>query len=110
MCAFAFGAWSGVRMTLIPSPWKAALKARPNFASRSVDQESRLSATIIKIHEQIACLLDHPGAVGVARRSDVLDPAIADADERQHVKSPQHGGVDGEEVTGERDRGVLAQE
>ena len=35
MCAFAFGAWSGVRMTLIPSLWKAASKARPNFASRS---------------------------------------------------------------------------
>src|SRR6266567_5318648 len=35
MCAFAFGAWTGVRITLILSPWKTASKARLNFASRS---------------------------------------------------------------------------
>src|SRR6266508_652887 len=35
MCAFAFGARTGVRMTFIPSPWKMASTARLNFVSRS---------------------------------------------------------------------------
>jgi hypothetical protein len=35
MCAFAFGAWTGVRISLIPPRWKTASKARLNFASRS---------------------------------------------------------------------------
>src|SRR5207244_4096155 len=34
-CAFAFGARTGVRITLIPSPWKVASKVRLKFASRS---------------------------------------------------------------------------
>ena len=75
-----------------------------------VDQEARPATTIIKIHQQVACLLRHPATVGVACSSDVLDSAAADADEHEHVHTAQQDGVHGEEVTGKRRRGVLAQE
>jgi hypothetical protein len=59
-----------------------------------VDQEPRPPATIIEIHLHVPCLLHHPGAVGVARTSEVLDPTCADADEDEHVQAPQQDGVD----------------
>jgi hypothetical protein len=40
----------------------------------------------------------------------ILDAAAADREEDGHVQAAQQNGVDGEEVAGERRRGVLAQE
>src|SRR6266511_2156080 len=75
-----------------------------------VDQKPWPLAAIVEVHQQVARLLHHPGAVGVARAGHVLDPAAAGADEDEHVQPAQQDGVNGEEVAGERRRGVLAQE
>src|SRR6266566_5719969 len=50
-----------------------------------VDQQPkpRLLAAILEVHQQVARLLQHPGAVRVARTRDVLDPATADANEHE---------------------------
>ena len=45
MCAFAFGARTGVRITLIPSPLKIASKARLNFGGPLEEGGCRGQAT-----------------------------------------------------------------
>jgi hypothetical protein len=110
MCAFAFGALSGARMTLIPSLQKTASKARLNFASRSWIRNRGRWSRFVDVDQQVARLLHHPGAVGVVGAGHVFDPAAADADEDEHVEPAQQDGVNGEEVAGECRRGVLAQE
>jgi hypothetical protein len=72
-----------------------------------MDQEP---GPVVDVHQQVARLLQHPGAVGVARAGHVLNPAAADADEDQYIQPPQQYGVDGQEVAGECRRSVLAQE
>jgi hypothetical protein len=72
-------------MTLIPSLWKMASKARLNFVSRSwIRNRERwpLSSMFIS---RFARLLHDPGAVGVTRAGDVFDSAAADSDEDEHV-------------------------
>ena len=59
-----------------------------------MDQQSRLVAALVEVHQQVARLLHHPPAVGVTRASHVLDPAAADGDEDEHVQPPQQDGVD----------------
>jgi hypothetical protein len=110
MCAFAFGALSGARMTLIPSLQKTASKARLNFASRSWIRNRGRWSRFVDVDQQVARLLHHPGAVGVVGAGHVFDPAAADADEDEHVEPAQQDGVNGEEIAGECRRGVLAQE
>src|SRR6266496_1699263 len=56
MCAFAFGAWTGVRITLIPSPWKTASKAQLNFESRSwINNRGRWPRSSRSINRLRAC-------------------------------------------------------
>src|SRR6266516_638524 len=56
MCAFAFGAWIGVRITLIPLPWKRASKARLNFAARSwISNRGRWPRSSRSINRLRAC-------------------------------------------------------
>ncbi len=75
-----------------------------------VNQQPPLAAIIVEVHQQVARLLQHPGAVRVARTRNVLDPAAADANEHEHIQSPQQNGVDGEKVAGERRRRVCSEE
>jgi hypothetical protein len=67
MCAFAFGAFSGVRMTRIPSLWKTASKARLNFASRSwisnLGRWPRSSRSISRL--RACCIIQAPSGLGV---------------------------------------------
>src|SRR5436853_21553 len=69
-----------------------------------VDQQPRPLAAIVEVNQQVARLLEHPGAVRVARARDVLDPAAADANEHEHIQPAQQSSVDGEKVAGERRR------
>ncbi len=75
-----------------------------------MDQELCWPAAILKVHDQIARLLGHPGSVGVPRHCYVLDLAAAEADEHEHIQPPQQDRVDREEVAGEHARGVGAKE
>src|SRR6266542_4158554 len=59
-----------------------------------MDQEPGPVAATVDVHQQVARLLQHPGAVGVARAGYVLDPAAADADEHEYVQPPQRDRVD----------------
>jgi hypothetical protein len=49
-------------------------------------------------------------ALPVCCAGDELDPAALQRDEEEHVDPFQPGGLDGEELTGERRRRLLAQE
>src|SRR4029453_6757327 len=55
-------------------------------------------------------LLRGPGACRVRRAGDELDPAALEGDEEEDVDSLQPGGFDGEEITGQRRRRMLAKE
>jgi hypothetical protein len=57
--AFAFGAWTGVRMISMLSLRKIASKAPLNFVA-VVDQEARPLAAVVEVHQQVARLLGHP--------------------------------------------------
>jgi hypothetical protein len=46
-----------------------------------VGQEPRPLAAIVEVDQQVARVLQHSGAVGIARASHVLDPAATDADQ-----------------------------
>src|SRR5215218_8169634 len=93
-----------------PLALKDGVEGAAELSVTVVDQEPRPLAAIVEVDQQVAHLLHHPGAVGVARAGHVLDPAAADTDEDEYVQAPQQDGVNGEEVAGERHRGVLAQE
>jgi hypothetical protein len=110
MCAFAFGARTGVRITRVPSPRKSASNAWANLVSRSWIRKRGCSIAVVEIDAEVPRLLEHPGTVGIARARDVLDPAAPDANEYEDVQPPQQNGVDGEEVACEHRRGLLTDE
>src|SRR6266511_627662 len=63
---------------------------------------------IAEFHYQVARLLRRPAAIGVRRTSDVLDPSSRQRNEEQHIDPVQEGGLNGEEVAGQRGRRLLA--
>jgi hypothetical protein len=65
---------------------------------------------IAELHHQVARLLPCPAAVGVRGTGDVLDPSRRQRNEEQHVDPLQEGGLNGEEVAGQRGCRLLAQE
>src|SRR5215211_511736 len=73
-----------------------------------VDQEAERLIAIIERHPQVACLLGDPGARRVGRAGDELDAAALERDEEERVDPCEPGGLDGEEITGERRRRLLA--
>jgi hypothetical protein len=79
MCAFAFGARTGVRITLIASLRKTASKPWLNLESRSWISSCGPLAAILETHQQVARLLHLPNAIRIARAGHVLDPAAANA-------------------------------
>jgi hypothetical protein len=110
MWAFAFGTRTGVRMTLTPSLARSASNAAGNLCVAVVDEEPRRLVASVEFHKEVARLLQHPGGVGLACDREVLDAAVADRDEGEHVEAAQPDGVDGEEVAGEDRLAMCAQE
>src|SRR5262249_15481225 len=86
ICAFAFGAWTGVRMTLIPSFASRASKVRGNLVSRSSSSISRFRVCC-SIHAVFGLLVQ-------ARYSTRLLPIET---KTSTYKTPQPDGVDREE-------------
>src|SRR5215207_5379698 len=106
--AGAFGAWIGVRITLMPSVRNMSSKAWVNFVSRSCTRNLE-GVLIAELHDKDARLLCDPASVGLRAGGDVLDPSRRERDEEQHVDSLQEGGLGGEEVAGKHARGLRAQ-
>jgi hypothetical protein len=64
---------------------------------------------VVELHQQVACLLDHPAAVRVGRDPSEVYAAARQLDEEQDVEPLEEERVDGEEVTLEDARRLLAQ-
>jgi len=75
-----------------------------------VDEEAERLLAIVECHQQVARLLGDPGARRFRRAGDELDPAAIKRDEEEHVDPFQPGGLDGEEITGDRRRRMLTEE
>src|SRR6266545_5342438 len=85
------------------------IKAAAEFRVAIVDQKPE-RLLVAELHQQVARLLRCPAAVGVRGTGDVLDPSRRQRNEEQHVDPLQEGGLNGEEVAGQRGRRLLTQE
>ncbi len=79
----------------------ASGRVRGEALIRSLSRRASKARGVVESHEQVACLLQHPGRVRLAGDSEVLDAAAADGNECEHVERAQEDRVDGEEVAGE---------
>jgi len=93
-----------------PFALEDVIEAAAEFRVAIVDEEAGRLLAIIESHQQVPCLLGDPGACRLRRAGHELDPAALERDEEEHVDPFQPGGLDGEEITGERRRRVLAEE
>jgi hypothetical protein len=89
---------------------KDVIEAAAELGVAIVNEEAERLLAIIESHQQVARLLGDPGACRVRRAGDELDPAAFEGDEEEHIDPFQTGGLDGEEITGERRRRLLAEE
>src|SRR3954454_12591345 len=64
-----------------------------------IDQEPHWPVTVVEFDQEVARLLQHRRRVRSTGAGEVLDPAIPDRDEGEHVKAAQPNRVDREEVT-----------
>jgi hypothetical protein len=110
MWAFAFGARTGVRMTLMFPLARSASKARGNFASRSWIRNRIGWSRSSKFHQEVPRLLQHPRRIRLARERAVLDAPTADGDEGEYIEAAQPDRVYGEEITGEDRLAVRSEE
>src|SRR5437588_12876438 len=110
MWALAFGARTGVRMTLMFSLARRVSKARGNFASRSWIRKRTVWSWSSSSNQKVARLLQHPGGVGLAGAGEVRNSAASDREEDEHVEAAQPNRVDSEEVAGEDRVGMCSQE
>jgi hypothetical protein len=86
------------------------IEAAAELGVAIVNQEAERLLTIVEVHQQVARLLRGPGACRVRRAGDELDPAALEGDEEEDVDSLQPGGFDGEDITGQGRRRMLAKE
>jgi hypothetical protein len=93
-------------------PFAAEDRVEPaaELAVAIVDQQPERPLTLVERHQQVARLLFHPPALGVARYGDVLDPAPLERDEEQHVEPLQPERLDREEITSKDPVGLLTEE
>src|SRR4051812_2722939 len=98
MCAFAFGACTGVRMTLISSLAKNASKARGNFASRSWIRNRTRRACASSCFSRLRACWSIQAVFGLLVQAKILDPAAADREQVEHVQTLERDRVDGEEI------------
>jgi len=75
-----------------------------------VNQEASCLLAVVEGHQQVARLLGCSSRRRVACAGDELDSTCLEREEEEHVDPFQSGGLDGEEITGERRRRVLAEE
>ena len=98
MWAFAFGARTGVRMTLMFSVARKASKAGGNFASRSWMSKPHVPVAVIELHQQVPRLLGGPGTGRVGGDAKDIDAACFDLHDEEHVQAPEEHGVDVQKV------------
>ena len=110
MCAFAFGRPHRRADDLDLFALDECIEGAWELRVAVVDQETRASALVVELHQQVARLLQHPRGVGPAGAGDMFDPPGADGEEDEHVEAAQPHGVDGEEIAGEDRLAVSAQE
>ncbi len=65
------------------------------------DEEPEPSVGVVEVHEQVAGLLDKPGAGGVGGDAEQVDPAGGVLDDEERVQAPETDGVEVEQVAGE---------
>jgi hypothetical protein len=95
-------------MTRTPSPRNMSSKAAVSCCVAVVDQEAH---PLVKAGEaEVARLLGDPGAGRIGGAASEVDAAAAKFDEEEGVEATQRDRFDGEEVTGEHARGLLAKE
>ena len=88
---------------------KDLVEVTSELAVAVADQVPRPDVLVIKLHEQVPCLLGHPGPVRVRRDPGEMDPPRRKLDEEEDVQPFEEHGVDGEEVGLEDARRVLAE-
>src|SRR6266511_1093054 len=86
------------------------IEAAAELGVAIVDEEAERLPAVIERHQEVARLLGDPGACWVRGAGDEFDPAALERDEEEHVDPFQPGGLDREEIAGERRRRVLAEE
>jgi hypothetical protein len=74
------------------------------------DQERETVSVILKVHQQITGLLDHPRARGMGGDPGQVHAASAVLDEEQHIQAAQLHRVDVEEIRCEDRRALPGQE
>jgi hypothetical protein len=62
------------------------------------DKKQRADVLVVEMHQQVACLLGHPAAVGVGRDPGQAHSAGRQLDEEEDVEALQEERVDGEEA------------
>jgi hypothetical protein len=84
------------------------IEATAELGVSIMDKQAERLLSIVDRHQQVARLLRSPSACRVRRAGDELDPAATERDEEKHVDPLQPGGLDREEMTGQRRRSMLA--
>src|SRR4051794_9798193 len=99
MCAFPFGARTGVRMTLMFALARRASKAQENLASRSWmrNRTGRLRSSSSIRRLRACCSIQ--AVFRLVREREVLDATAANEDEREQVDAAQPDGVDGQPLS-----------
>ena len=90
--AFAFGARTGVRITLMPSARNTSSNARPNLLSRSWMRNPERLLTR-EPHGEVARLLSDSASVRVGTAGEVLDPSGRERDEEEDIDPLQEDGL-----------------
>ena len=93
-----------------PFALEDVVEAAAELGVAIVDQQAQRLLPNVDRHQQVARLLGCPGTGRVRGAGDELDPAALEREEEEHVDPLQPGGLDGEEIAGERRRRVPAEE
>ena len=94
-------------MTRMPANRKTFVEVTRELAVAVTDRKPRLDAVVIKLHQQGARLLGHPGAVRVGRDPGQMHTASRQLDEEQHIEPLQEERVDSDEFALEYARRLL---
>jgi hypothetical protein len=90
--------------------WRTRHRRAGELAIAIPDQELELSRAVAEVHQQIPCLLGHPGTAGVGGDAEEVDAAAGMLDHEQNIESVQHHRVHAKQVRGENAVCLGAQE
>lgn len=110
VCVFVRGACGGVRITSMPTAVKTASKPAVNFASRSRSRNRKRVGALVELRQQVAGLLEDPGAGRVRGDTDDVDPAAGRLQEEEDVDPSEEHCVDCEAVAGDDREGLGGEE